>query len=58
MKDGLTLLRDICIIAGEWGNLTSELCGLVAFCLNQSQNVKTAVLKWMILKGLNPEHGW
>jgi hypothetical protein len=53
MRDGLTLLKVICTIAGEWGNWTCELCGLVAFCLSQLQNVKTAVLKWMLLLNMD-----
>jgi hypothetical protein len=52
----VTELRVSCAISAEEGQLTSLLCGLILTYWNQSQRFKTLALKWVIVKGQNPEH--
>jgi hypothetical protein len=49
MKDGLTELTVICVMAGEW----KEANCLTAVCWNQSQQAEITVVKRVITKRWN-----
>jgi hypothetical protein len=42
-------------IAGVWGKLTCESCGLIPVCQNEKKKGGTSVLKWLIMKDQNPD---
>jgi len=44
-RHSLTELRVICAIAGQWGKLTHQQCGLIFIYQNQSRKIKRVTLQ-------------
>jgi hypothetical protein len=52
----LTELTVICATAAAWGKPTCQSGGLVSVCRNQSREVKTTALNWVITKVKMPNN--
>lgn len=55
LQDSFTGLTVTCATRPEWGKTTHQPQRLILVCQNQSQEIKTMILKWVKMKGQYPE---
>jgi len=58
-EQSLNELRMVCTAAGVWGKTNFLPSGFYPFLRNQSRNVETMVLIWVVTEGRSPKYeGW